>query len=554
MSELLSCTIGDLLNIRADERPDSPCLKSYNFEADYTYARFREECDTIARGFMALGMQKGSHLAIWATNYPEWIVTQFASAKAGIVLVTVNTNYKKFELEYLLGQCDAETLILIDGFKDANYTEYLYALCPELETCEPGKLRSRKFPRLKNVITLGEERKPGMFLWSDLHHMAEKVSAEQLHARESECDIHDVVNMQYTSGTTGFPKGVMLTHHNLVNNGNSIADCMAFTFRDRLCIPVPLFHCFGCVLGVMAAISKGASIVLVDYFNPVWVMDAIQKEKCTAVHGVPTMYIAILGHPDFSKYDYSTLRTGIMAGSPCPIEVMKRVVNEMGARDITIAFGLTEASPVICQTRTDDPIEARVSSIGRMLPHMEVKIIDTETGKDCPAGKHGEIVTRGYQVMKGYYKMPEATHQAIDAQGWLHTGDIGCCDEEGYFHITGRLKDMIIRGGENIYPREIEEYLYTHPAVRDVQVVGVPDKKYGEEVLAYIILREGVQATAEEIISYVKNGLSRYKAPRYVLFIDSYPSTASGKIQKYKLRERAVVELGLQDAEAIETA
>ncbi|MEG0630641.1 MAG: AMP-binding protein [Christensenellaceae bacterium] len=554
MSALMEITIGDLLEKQAQAYPNQDAVVSPFLNVRYTYQEFNEITDKVARGLMGMGIKKGDKVAIWATNYVEWIVTQFATAKMGAVLVTVNTNYKQFELEYLLKQSDTTTLIMMGAFKDSNYVAHIQGLCPELMHCEPGALESKRLPFLKNIIFLDEGEQLGMFHWNDLFTYAKKVSKEELKQRKSELDIHDVINMQYTSGTTGFPKGVMLTHYNLVNNGMSIGDCMKFTHDDRLLIVVPLFHCFGCVLGVMAAYTHGATMVLVDHFNPLKVMDGIQKEKCTAVHGVPTMFIAMLEHPDFTKYDLSSLRTGIMAGSPCPIEFMKRAYSDMNMHDIVISYGQTEASPVVTMTTTDDPIEVRVSTVGKTMPHMEVKIVDIETGEDQPTDTQGEIVTRGYQIMKGYYKMPEATAQAIDAQGWLHTGDLGTMDEHGYFKITGRLKDMIIRGGENIYPREIEEFIYTHPKVRDVQVVGVPDQKYGEEVLACIILKDKEQATEEEMIAFVKEGLSRFKSPRYVKFVDEFPMTASGKIQKYKLREWAIEALGLKDAAKIETA
>jgi fatty-acyl-CoA synthase len=554
MSELLNITIGDLLDLRAREYPDTDAVVYPHEGIRYTYAQFRDICNMAAKGFMAMGVKKGEHVAIWATNYAEWLISQFATAKIGAVLVTVNTNYKRFEAEYLLKQSDSTTLILMEGFKDSNYVQHIYDICPELNEAQPGNLVSATLPFLKNVIYLDGEKKPGMFLWEDLYTMGEAISDAALAERQAGLNVHDVINMQYTSGTTGFPKGVMLTHYNLTNDGNAIGDCMVLTHNDRLCIPVPLFHCFGCVLGVMASVTHGTSMIMVKYFHPERVMQAVQMEHCTAVHGVPTMFIAMLDHPNFKQYNFSTLRTGIMAGSPCPIEVMKRVVSDMGANEITIAYGQTESSPVVTQTRTDDPIELRVSTVGRTLPNMEVKIVDMETWKDLPPNTTGEIVTRGYQVMKGYYKMPEATKQAIDEEGWLHTGDLGMMDENGYFKITGRLKDMIIRGGENIYPREIEEFLYTHPQISDVQVIGVPDARYGEEVLACVIRKEGATITEDEIIQFVKEGLSRHKSPRYVRFIESFPMTASGKIQKYKLKEWAIEELKLQEAAAIETA
>lgn len=554
MSELLKITIGDMLKKQAREHPENDGLISPSRGIRYSYKQLDEVTDRIARGFMGMGIERGDKVSIWATNYPEWVITQFATAKMGAVLVTVNTNYKQFELEYLLKQSDTMTLIMMGGFKDSNYVDHIRGLCPELAEAEPGKLDSKKLPFLKNVIFLDEGEQPGMYHWDDIFKFAENVSQEQLEARMAELDIDDVINMQYTSGTTGFPKGVMLTHYNLVNNGMAIGDCMKFTHVDRLLIHVPLFHCFGCVLGVMASFTHATTMILLESFNPVKAMDILQAEKCTAVHGVPTMFISMLEHPDFAKYDFSNMRTGIMAGSPCPIEFMKRAITDMHMPEITITYGQTEASPAITMSKTDDPIEKRVETIGQKVPGVEAKIVDIETGEDVDFGVTGEIVARGYNIMKGYYKMPEATAQAIDKDGWLHTGDLGTMSEDGYFNVTGRLKDMIIRGGENIYPREIEEFIYTHPSVLDVQVVGVPDIKYGEEVLACVVLREGEKLSEQDIIEFVKEGMSRFKVPRYVSFVDGFPLTASGKIQKYKLREWAIEELNLKEAASVETA
>jgi fatty-acyl-CoA synthase len=503
---------------------------------------------------MRLGVEKGEHIAIWATNVPEWVITQFGSPKIGAVMVTVNTNYKEFELEYLLKQSDATTLLLVGGTKDSDFVKILNGLCPELGECEPGKLESARVPLLKNVIFLGKDRHPGMFTWEDIMDLGNEVSDEELAARQASLDPGDVVNMQYTSGTTGFPKGVMLTHRNLVGNACSVADCMRFTHEDRLCIPVPFFHCFGCVLGTMTCMVSGATMVPVETFNPARVLEAVEKERCTAVHGVPTMFITELEQMERVKYDTSSLRTGIMAGSPCPTEVMKKVVNTMGAREITITYGQTEASPGITMTRVDDPLDLRVASVGRALPGVEVKIVNPETGEEVPRGVQGELCARGYNVMKGYYKMPEATAAAIDKEGWLHTGDLAVMDENGYCKITGRLKDMIIRGGENIYPREIEEFLYTHPLIKDVQVVGVPSVKYGEEVMAFIQLKEGYSVTPEDIQAFCSGKIARYKIPKYITFVANYPITASGKIQKYRLREMGIEMLNLEEASKIETA
>jgi fatty-acyl-CoA synthase len=546
MPEFINMTIGDWLDMKAKEYPDKDCAVHPLEGLRFTTAQFKDEVNRVARGLMAMGIKKGDHVAIWATNYPQWVQTQFATAKIGAVLVTVNTNYKKYELEYLLKQSDSTMLIMMGGTKDNDYVEHIYAVCPELSKSIPGELECKKLPFLKSVVFLDEANHPGMFHWGDVLRLSENVTEEERAARQTLCDPHDVINMQYTSGTTGFPKGVMLTHYNLINNGKIIGESMAFTDKDRLCITVPLFHCFGCVLGVMASITNDTAMVFVDHFNPVNVMKVLDSEKCTAFHGVPTMFIAILEHPDFQQYDLSNLRTGIMAGSTCPVEVMKAAADKMNMRHITSVYGQTESSPGITQSTVNDPLEIRVSTVGRAYPNVEARVIDPDSGEEVPPNTVGEIVTRGYHVMKGYYKMPEATAQVIDRDGWLHTGDLGVKDEQGYYRITGRLKDMIIRGGENIYPREIEEFLYTHPAVSDVQVVAVPDHKYGEEALACVIVKKGASVTEDELQQFVRDGLSKHKAPRYVRFIDAFPMTASGKIQKYKLREWGVDILGLK--------
>ncbi|UNC91020.1 AMP-binding protein [Candidatus Contubernalis alkaliaceticus] len=554
MEKLMDVTLGDILDEMAEKHPERDCVIFHNRPFRKNYREFRDLVNLTAKGFMKMGIKKGDHVAIWATNYPEWLLAMFATAKIGAVLVTVNTNYKIFEVEYLLRQSDTHTLIFINGFKDSNYLEIIQSMIPELKGKQPGEWTSKALPGLMNLIYIGEGQPDGAYNWEQLYEMGTGISDEELQAVQNSLDAHDVINMQYTSGTTGFPKGVMLTHYNIVNNGKSIGDCMAFSQKDKLCIPVPLFHCFGCVLGVTACITHGSAMVLVEYYQPLAVMEAVSNEKCTALHGVPTMFIAILQHPEFNNYSFSNLRTGIMAGSPCPIKVMREVVDKMNMTEITIAYGLTEGSPVCTQTRIDDSIELRVSTVGRSLPFMECKVINPETGEDSPVGEPGEFIVRGYNVMKGYYNMPEATAEAIDGNGWLHTGDLATCDENGYYRITGRIKDMIIRGGENIYPKEIEEFLYTHPLIMDVQVIGVPSRDYGEEIMAYIILKEKAELTAEEVKEFVKGHMARHKVPKYVDFVDSFPMTASGKIQKYKLRDKAIEDFNLQDDAAIETA
>jgi len=540
MTNLLEVTIGKLLEEKAKLHPMHEAVVYADRGLRLNYAQFDQNCRDLAKALMSLNIQKGEHIAVWSSNTPEWLTTQFATGKMGAVLVTVNTNYRTSELEYLLKQSDTTTIILMDQFKDSSYIDMLYEIVPELRDSLPGELNSLRLPCLKNVIVLGDHKYPGTFSWNELMGKTGRISDVELDQRMNSTHPNDVINMQYTSGTTGFPKGVMLTHSNIVNNGFNIANCMELTKNDRLCIPVPFFHCFGCVLGTMACVSVGATMVPVQEFNPKRVLQTVQDEKCTGLHGVPTMFIAELNDPDFSKYDLSSLRTGIMAGSNCPIEVMKAVIDKMGINEITIAYGQTEASPVITQTRTNDPIELRVESVGKALPNVEVKIVQPGTSIEVPIGEQGELCTRGYHVMKGYYKNEEATIEAIDKDGWLHTGDLAIMDVNGYCKITGRLKDMIIRGGENIYPREIEEFLYSHPDVLDVQVVGVPDQVYGEELMAWIILKEGVTINPDEFRTYCTGKISKHKIPRYIEFVKEYPMTASGKIQKYLLREKAI--------------
>jgi fatty-acyl-CoA synthase len=554
--DLTDYTIPGLLRRNALRLPENDCVVAPEFNVRWSWKEFDSRTNTVARGLYAMGIRKGDHVAIWATNVPEWLLIMFASAKLGAVLVTVNTNYKQFELNYLLTQSDAKMLVMIPEVKGNDYIDHITGLMPSLLTQKPDSVGDPGLPCLKRVVLIGQsEKKPrGMHTFDEFYELAQTVPDSLVEESIAGLTTHEVINMQYTSGTTGFPKGVMLTHHNITNNGQFMGDCMKFTHEDRLLIVVPLFHCFGCVLGVMSCLTHCTTIVLMTRYHPKQEMEIIQAEHCTAVHGVPTMFIGMLEHPDFAQFDFSHLRTGIMAGSPCPIKTMRDVTEKMHLSELTITYGQTECSPGMTMSRTDDPLELRVSTVGKMLPHTEGKIISPETGAEVPRGTPGEIITRGYHVMKGYYKMPEATRQAIDDNGWLHTGDIGTMDEDGNFRITGRLKDMIIRGGENIYPREIEEFMYTHPAVSDVQVVGVPDEKYGEEVCACVIFKGGCSATDEELIEFVRSGISRYKAPRYILRLTEFPMTASGKIQKFKLREMGVEKLNLQAAANIETA
>jgi len=540
MPELKKITVGRLLQTIAGKYPDNDAVVYPDRGLRLSYKEFDKACSDVARGLMCLGIEKGEPVAIWASNRPEWLCCQFATGKIGAVLVTINTNYRTLELEYLLRQSDSSTIILMEEYRGASYIEMLYEIAPEIKLAGPGKpLRCQALPKLKNVIVIGENRYPGMLLWKDIVALKNFVTNGALEKRMAALQYDDVINMQYTSGTTGFPKGVMLTHYNIINNAASIADCMKLTHTDRMCIPVPFFHCFGCVLGTLACVTAGAAMVPVQEFNAKLVLTAVEQEKCTALHSVPTMFITELSDPAFHTYNLTSLRTGIMAGSPCPVEVMKAVVEKMGADEITIAYGLTEASPVITQTRTNDDIEIKVSTVGRPLPGVEVKIVEPGTNKEVSRGIQGELCTRGYHVMKGYYKDPEATTLVIDKDGWLYTGDLAIMDEKGYCRITGRLKDMIIRSGENIYPREIEEFLYRHPKILDVQIVGVPDQKYGEEVMAWIRLKEGAAATDEEIREYCRGKISHHKIPKYIRFCQEYPMTASGKVQKFKLRQQS---------------
>ena len=551
---LIDETFPRVLDRMVEEFPDQYAFKYTTLDYTRTYSEFRDDVDTFARALVSLGVKAGSHVAVWASNVPQWYIAFWATVKIGAVLVTVNTAYKIHEAEYLLKQSDTHTLIMTEGAKDTRYGDIVAELCPELaEKKEGDALHSRRLPFLRNVITVGFRQK-GALTWEKALEYASRTPIEEIRRMAAAVNRDDVCNMQYTSGTTGFPKGVMLTHHNIVNNGKCIGDRMDLSTADRMMIQVPMFHCFGMVLAMTAAMTHGATLLPLPYFSPKPALACIHNEHITAFHGVPTMFIALLEHPDFPKTDFSYMRTGIMAGSPCPISAMRDVVEKMHMREITIVYGQTEASPGCTMSSTDDPLEVRVGTVGRPLPEIECKIVNPETGEDCPDEVTGEFLARGYNIMKGYYKMPKATADAIDSEGWLHTGDLACRTKDGNFRITGRLKDMIIRGGENIYPKEIEEFIYTNPKVSDVQVIGVPDEQYGEEIMACIILKEGESMTVDEMRTFIAASMARHKVPRYIEFVDSFPMNAAGKILKYKMREDAIRKLGLEKASKVVTA
>ncbi|QBD81679.1 AMP-binding protein [Ktedonosporobacter rubrisoli] len=552
---LLGLTIGDMFDETAAKHPNHPALISRQQQIRWTYSELQAQINQCAKGLLKLGLQKGQRVGIWSPNRAEWCITQFATAKIGVILVNLNPSYRLHEIEYALTQSGCSAIVISPAFKSSNYTEMLYTLAPELKDSEPGKLKAAKLPALTTVIRLGAEKTSGMFSWEELMAMGEEISDEQLRSVQREQEFDDPINIQYTSGTTGFPKGATLSHHNILNNGYFVARLQGFTHEDKLCIPVPLYHCFGMVMGNLGCITHGATMIYPsEGFEPLAVLQAVQEERCTALYGVPTMFIAELDHPDFASFDLSSLRTGVMAGSPCPIEVMKKVISLMGMRDVEICYGMTETSPVSTQTRLDSTLEKRVSTVGIIHPHQEIKIVDPATGKIVPAGSPGELCTRGYSVMLGYWNNPEATDVAIDQARWMHTGDLATMDQEGYINIVGRIKDMVIRGGENVYPREIEEFLYTHPKISDVQVIGVPDPKYGEEICAWVRLKAGEQATIEEIRTFCQGKIAHYKIPRYILFVEAFPMTVTGKIQKFLMRQQSIKDLGLDSAASIETA
>jgi fatty-acyl-CoA synthase len=534
---LIEDTLGGLLEKWAKETPDHEFIVYPDRNLRFTYSQFNDRIDKLSKGLINIGVKPGDKVGIWATNVPDWSSFMFATAKIGAVLVTVNTSYKIAELEFIMKNADLHTLCIINGYRDGDYVNMVYELVPELKTSVRGELRSEKFPELRNVVFIGPEKHKGMYSTHELMLLGSYLPDDELNRRREIITCHDVVNMQYTSGTTGFPKGVMLSHHNILNCGQTTGDCMKYTQADRLLVCVPLFHCFGCVLAMCAIITHGGTLVFVEEFDPLMVLASVQKERCTALYGVPTMFIAELNHPMFSMFDLSSLRTGIMAGALCPVEAMNQVMTKMNCKDLIIVYGLTESSPGMTATKTTDSAEVRATTVGKEYPGVEVKIFDPETGEECPVGVQGEICCRGYNVMKGYYNNPEATAQAIDKDGWLHSGDLAVKTEDGHYKITGRIKDMIIRGGENIYPREIENFLYQMPQIEMVEVAGIADKKYGEVVAAFIKLKAGQTITQEEVQGFCRGKIARFKIPKHVIIVDDFPKTASGKIQKYKLRQ-----------------
>lgn len=534
---MFDISLSKLLREKTAENPNQEFMVYSDRDLRFSYAQFDKRVDDMAAGLYAIGVRKGDNVGIWATNVPDWLTYMFACARLGAVAVTVNTSYKLHELEYLVRQADLTTLCLTDGVKDSNYVQMIKELVPELDEYERGCLKSKKFPYLKNVVFIGQEKYRGLYSSPELLLLGQHVDISIIHQIENEITADDVVNMQYTSGTTGFPKGVMLTSRNIINNGYSIGESMRYTSKERVCLPVPLFHCFGIVLGVMAVLTHGATHVLLESFDPLVALASVHKEKCTAIYGVPTMYIAELNHPMFSMFDMSSLRTGIMAGAGCPVELMKTVMDKMNMKEITSVYGLTETSPGMTQSRWDQSAEVRATTVGYELPDIEVKVLNPETNEECAIGEQGEMCCRGYNIMKGYYKMPEATAEIIDENGFLHSGDLGVKDPDGNYRITGRIKDMIIRGGENIYPREIEEFLIDIPQIKDIQVAAVKSNRYGEITGAFIILHEGQTLTEEDVIEYCRGKLSKYKWPQFFMFLDEFPMTGSGKIQKFKLTE-----------------
>jgi fatty-acyl-CoA synthase len=552
---LLGQTIGASLDRIAAQVGDRDALISCHQNARFTYAELLDEVNRAARGLLALGVQRGDRVGIWSPNVAEWLIIQYAAAKVGAVLVNVNPAYRLRELEYVLKQSGVSVLVTARSFRKTDYMAILLALAPELTAAGGEPLAINKLPRLRHVIYLGDGATPGGVGWQDFVQLGERVSLSALQAIQDSLQFDDPTNIQYTSGTTGSPKGATLSHHNVLNNGFFVGEVLRYTAEDRICAPVPFYHCFGCVMANLAALTHGAAVIIpAESFDPEATLRAIDAQRCTSIYGVPTMFIAMLGHPSFDSVRLDSLRTGIMAGSPCPIEVMRQVIDRMHVREVTICYGMTETSPVSFQSAVDDPIEVRVSTVGRIHPHLECKIVSPETGEIVARGTQGELCTRGYSVMLGYWDNPEATAEAIDCAQWMHSGDLAVMRDDGCVNISGRMKDMIIRGGENIYPRELEELLYSHPKVSEAQVIGLPDLKYGEEVCAWVRLREGQSTTEDEIREFCRGQVATYKIPRYVRFVTEFPTTVTGKIQKYRMREISIAELGLNAADEIRTA
>jgi fatty-acyl-CoA synthase len=545
---LIGDTIGLHLDHIAERMPDRPALVVRQQKVRWSYREFNQRVDAMAAGLIALGFAPGERIGIWSPNNSEWVLTQFATAKAGLILVNINPAYRLHEIKYALNKVGCRGLILAASFKTSDYLAMIRETCPELDHVTPGALQAAAVPSLRWVFRFGTEKSTGMANFADIAAAATPAARERLAALAKELQFDDPINIQFTSGTTGNPKGATLTHHNILNNGFFIGEAMRLTDQDRLCIPVPFYHCFGMVLGNLACVTHGACMVIPgEGFDPLAVLQTVSEERCTGLHGVPTMFIAVLDHPDFAKYDVSTLRTGIMAGSPCPVEVMKRCTTKLHLRELTIAYGMTETSPVSFQSSVEDPIERRVSTVGRIHPHLEVKIVDLE-GRILPPGEPGELLTRGYSVMRGYWDDEARTAEAIDAARWMHTGDLATLDAEGYCNVVGRIKDMVIRGGENIYPREIEEFLYAHPKISDVQVFGIPDPKFGEQLCAWIRVKSGEQLTDHEVVAFCKGQIAHYKIPQHIRFVDAFPMTVTGKIQKFVMRQKMAEELGLTEA------
>lgn len=556
--ELVGETVGRCLDRIAERHPNDEALVCLHQAQRFTYARLRDVVNRAAKAFLKLGIERGDRVAIWSINSYEWVVAQLATAKIGAVLVNINPAYRTHELEYVLRKSRSKVLLLVESFKRSNYLQMFYDVCPEAKAAEPGEIDSWRFPYLKDVVFIGQEEHPGMYTRRAFAELGDELDDEVLFAREAELDFDDVINIQYTSGATGFPKGVMLSHHSILNSGVFVGDMLGLSSKDRVCVPVPLYHCFGMVVSILGSMTHGAAIVIPGpSFDAGATLTAVDQEKCTVLHGVPTMFIEELEHPEFDAFDLSTLRTGIMAGAPCPIDLMKRVVEEMGMKEVLIAYGQTEASLVTTITRRDDSIKRRVGTVGRVMPHQELKIIDPATGRTVPRGEQGEICFRGYQVMAGYDNNPEATSDAIDNAGWLHSGDLGVLDEAGYLKITGRIKDMVIRAGENLFPREIEEFLHTLPIVAEAQVVGVPDEKYGEELLACMKLHKDKcdhSPSDDEFRQMCSGKIAQFKVPRYWMVVEEFPVTVTGKVQKFKIREQAIREFHLEQAASVETA